>query len=159
MLTTLRLCLVAVLLPTLSACTVYINMVPPLENAGLAPSAVKTEAPTRDNTDNKARSKAKDPSQKLAGEWLEHWADRVGCKDTARIKVVGDSIEIMGSDCNNGEAYEITEEAFDGRFLRFRLRVPETDFDLFYKLEFVDQGTLEGEVKGSTRAKIKWLKL
>lgn len=146
------------LLPMLGACTVHINMVPGPSVASPAPIA-RVEAPPAGAKAREAPERPSVPSRELAGAWLEHWPDRLGCKDTARIEVVGQQVAIKGSDCNNGGAYEITEEAFDGRFLRFRLRVPATKFDLLYKLELVEGGALEGEVSGSAQARVKWLKL
>jgi hypothetical protein len=92
----------------------------------------------------------------LAGEWIEDWPDRGGCADHVVVRANGLQIELSGSDCNDGEAYEYRNVELDGRRLSFRLRVKSTDRVLEYELELNDRGELVGPVSGGAEATVTW---
>lgn len=92
----------------------------------------------------------------LSGEWIEDWPARGGCADHVLVRTNGRQVELSGSDCNDGEAYEYRDVELDGRRLRFKLRVKSTDRVLEYELQLNDNGELVGPVTGGAEATVTW---
>jgi hypothetical protein len=92
----------------------------------------------------------------LDGLWIEDWPNRGGCADRIRLFVQGRRVELEGSDCNDGEAYEYSDAELRGRTLTFKLRVKSTNRVLDYALDLKDNGELVGPVTGGAEATVTW---
>jgi hypothetical protein len=92
----------------------------------------------------------------LAGEWIEDWPDRGGCSDRIEVREVRGELELSGIDCNDGEEYGYFDVVFEGRALKFKLKVKSTDRVLEYELYLRDDGELAGVVTGATEATVTW---
>ncbi len=146
----------AIALMALGACTVHIDMRPALNDPRYKDPQPAQDEPSTDEVEAQSDGA---PPEWLAGQWMEHWPDRVGCKDIAQISVRGGKVELTGADCNTQTPYTISKIRFEGRTLRFRLHVPETGLDLDYALELKDKKRLEGRIKGGTSAQVTWTRI
>ena len=97
----------------------------------------------------------------VAGRWREEFDGRSGCADMATMSYVGSELHVDTENCEDGVAYEIDEVTFDGKELRFRLRVPKIEWVLDYHLTRSGDDTFLGtaEPPGGDPHTVRWVRV
>jgi hypothetical protein len=114
------------------------------------------EPPAEDAEPESEEAPAARTDARFAGEWLEDWPNRGTCSDRVEVRLSGRGVELSGSDCTDGEAYQYSDARIEGNKLKFTLLVPETNRVLNYALEAVEDGKLVGQVDGGAEATVTW---
>jgi hypothetical protein len=130
---------------------------PPRQPESAPPNVVAIpEPPAEDAESESEEAPAERLDSRFAGEWLEDWPNRGTCSDRVEVRLSGRAVELSGSDCTDGKAYQYSDARIEGDQLKFTLLVPETNRVLNYALEFVEDGKLVGQVDGGAEATVTW---